>query len=92
MSRVQVVKLGCVFLKVPGPIISTIATQAGYAGSVSAVLKSFGYNADGLSGLKVHSLSNVMTMERNMHNRFDRLQLWFEPTVNITMVSWLVAF
>jgi HNH endonuclease len=48
-----------------------------------AVLKQFGYNVDNLNGEKVHSLFNVMTMEHNAHDLFDRLDLWFEKTVSI---------
>ena len=50
------------------------------------VLKRFGYNIDNLNGPKVHSLYNTMTMEKNMHDNFDRLEIWFEPTVSITIV------
>ncbi|KIJ15329.1 hypothetical protein PAXINDRAFT_114990 [Paxillus involutus ATCC 200175] len=51
-----------------------------YSASVLAVLKRFGYNVDNLNGEKVHSLFNVMTMQRDVHDLFDRLELWFEKT------------
>ena len=53
-----------------------------------AVLKRFGYNVDNLNGEKVHSLFNVMTMEHNVHDNFDRLELWFEKTVGILGVCF----
>ncbi|KAK0216735.1 hypothetical protein EDD85DRAFT_798168 [Armillaria nabsnona] len=55
-------------------------TKLDYAASVSAVLKHFGYDVNQLSGAKVHSLYNVMTMDSNVHDWFDRLGIWFEKT------------
>jgi hypothetical protein len=52
---------------------------------VLAVLKRFGYDVESINGEKVHSLYNVMTMERNVHDMFDRLELWFEETVSILL-------
>ena len=49
-----------------------------------AVLERFGYDVGHLKGPKVHSLFNVMTMEQNMHDWFDRLHMWFEATVSVT--------
>ena len=51
-----------------------------------AVLKGFGYNVDNLNGTKVHSLFNVITMEKNVHDLFDRLELWFEKTVGVLAI------
>jgi len=51
-----------------------------YSASVLAVLKRFGYDVGAINGEKVHSLYNVMTMEHNAHDLFDRLNLWFEET------------
>jgi len=51
-----------------------------YAASVSAVLQRFGYDVEKVNGPKVHSLYNVMTMDKNVHDWFDRLELWFEST------------
>lgn len=34
-----------------------------------------------LTGEKVHSLFNVMTMQKDARERFDHLELWFEATV-----------
>jgi len=58
-----------------------IPCQKDYAASVLAVLKRFGYDIENLNGPKVHSLYNVMTMEKNVHDWFDRLEMWFEATV-----------
>lgn len=67
--------------------VSTTRTSSNekkdYAASVLAVLKRFGYDIENLNGPKVHSLYNVMTMEKNVHDWFDRLEMWFEAT-NVT--------
>lgn len=52
-----------------------------------AVLKRFGYDVESLNGPKVHSLYNVMTMERNVHDWFDRLDMWFEETVSVVLLT-----
>ncbi|KAH7886546.1 hypothetical protein F5I97DRAFT_1867971 [Phlebopus sp. FC_14] len=51
-----------------------------YSASVLAVLQRFGYDVDQVNGAKVHSLYNVITMEKNAHDAFDRLEMWFEST------------
>ncbi|KAN0140517.1 hypothetical protein V8E53_001726 [Lactarius tabidus] len=51
-----------------------------YSASVLAVLKRFGYDVERMNGEKVHSLYNVMTMQKDAHDIFDRLELWFEET------------
>jgi hypothetical protein len=50
---------------------------------VLAVLERFGYNVDKLNGNKVHSLFNVMTLERSSHEFFVRLEIWLEKTVSL---------
>ncbi|KDQ49734.1 hypothetical protein JAAARDRAFT_212033 [Jaapia argillacea MUCL 33604] len=55
-------------------------SEKDYSAAVLAVLRQFGYDIDNLNGEKVHSLCNVITMEANVHDYFDRLGLWFEPT------------
>ncbi|KAK0442704.1 uncharacterized protein EV420DRAFT_1074311 [Desarmillaria tabescens] len=50
------------------------------AASVLAVLKSFGYDVEQVNGTKVHSLYNIITMESNVHDWFNRLEIWFEKT------------
>jgi len=49
--------------------------------SVLAVLKRFGYNVDNLNGEKVHSLFNVVTMEKDAQDNVNRLEIWFEKTL-----------
>ncbi|KII93012.1 hypothetical protein PLICRDRAFT_170811 [Plicaturopsis crispa FD-325 SS-3] len=56
------------------------ASEKDYAASVLAVLQRFGYNVDQLNGEKVHSLFNVMTLEKNAHDLFEQLILWLEAT------------
>ncbi|KAG9309719.1 hypothetical protein JVU11DRAFT_10395 [Chiua virens] len=51
-----------------------------YSASVLAVMQRFGYDVEKVNGTKVHSLYNVMTMEKNVHDWFDRLEMWFEST------------
>lgn len=50
-----------------------------------AVLKRFGYDVERLNGQEVHSLPNVMTMQKDVHDYFDRLDMWFENTVSVTL-------
>ncbi|KAH9175892.1 hypothetical protein EDB89DRAFT_1903406 [Lactarius sanguifluus] len=51
-----------------------------HASSFWAILGCFGYEdlPDKLTGKKIHSLDNVMTLELNMHDSFDQLKMWFE--------------
>ncbi|KAH9002540.1 hypothetical protein EDB86DRAFT_2847233 [Lactarius hatsudake] len=51
-----------------------------HASSFLAILSCFGYKGlpDRLTGKKIHSLDNVMTLELNMHDSFDQLDIWFE--------------
>ncbi|KAG6371938.1 hypothetical protein JVT61DRAFT_8949 [Boletus reticuloceps] len=51
-----------------------------YSASVLAVLKRFGYDIDSLNGKNVHSLTNVISMTSDVHEAFDRLELYFEAT------------
>ena len=74
-----------IFLMLP----ELILTQNDYAASVLAVLKSFGYDVENLNDSKVHSLYNVMTMEKNVHAWFGRLEMWFERTVSIAFITSL---
>ena len=66
------------------PSRSLSLLQKAYSASVLAVLKHFGYDVETLNGPEVHSLFNVMTMEKNAHDWFDRLYLWLEATVSVT--------
>lgn len=63
------------FIMVTGYDFQSITEQADCAASVLAVLKCFGYDIDNLNGSKVHSLYNVMTMEADMREFFDRLEI-----------------
>ena len=36
-------------------------------------------------GEKVHSLTNVITMDHCVHDEFDQLDLYFEATVSLTL-------
>lgn len=55
--------------------------QKDYAAAVLTVLERFGYDISKLDGKKVHSMYNVMTLLASVHDYFDQLKLWFEPTV-----------
>ncbi|RDB20369.1 hypothetical protein Hypma_012576 [Hypsizygus marmoreus] len=59
---------------------NTDPNKKDYAASVLAVLKCFGYDVDKLNGANVHSLFNVMTLEKNTHDLFDQLRLWLDAT------------
>jgi hypothetical protein len=71
-----------IFLMLPELIVA----QRDYVASVLAALERFGYNVQNLNGSKVHSLHNVMTMEKNAHDWFDRLEMWFERTVSAAFI------
>jgi hypothetical protein len=61
-----------------------ILSQTDHSASVLAILKRFVDSAGNLNGPKVHSLFNVLTMEVNMYDIFDRLYMWLEATVSGT--------
>ncbi|KAI9507875.1 hypothetical protein F5148DRAFT_980748, partial [Russula earlei] len=50
--------------------------------TILAVLQRFHCDITKFDGEKVHSLTNVMTLEHHIHDRFDRLELYFEATVS----------
>ncbi|KAF9240960.1 hypothetical protein BU15DRAFT_87516 [Melanogaster broomeanus] len=56
--------------------------QRDYAASMWAVMTRFGYGdlPQKLNGSNIHSLENILTLDGNMHEYFDTLKLWFEPT------------
>jgi len=64
-----------------------IFAQRDYVASVLAVLERFGYNFEKLNGSKVYFLHNVMTMEKNAHDWFERLMMWFERTVSVAFIA-----
>ena len=53
-----------------------------------AVLQRFGYDVEKVKGPKVHSLYNVMTMQKDAHDAFNRLEMWFESTVGATLRNY----
>ncbi|PBK61816.1 hypothetical protein ARMSODRAFT_1089485 [Armillaria solidipes] len=60
-------------------LYTTRATRSSTTASMLEVLKyGFGYDVEQLRGAKLHSLYNVMTMERNAYESFNRLEIWFE--------------
>ncbi|KAK0216810.1 hypothetical protein IW262DRAFT_1276026 [Armillaria fumosa] len=58
----------------------SFSLQLNYGASVLAVLKAFGCDIEQFNGPKVHSLQNVMTMESDVHDWFNRSEIWFEKT------------
>ncbi|KAN0082941.1 hypothetical protein V8E55_008736 [Tylopilus felleus] len=55
-------------------------TKHDYSASVLAILKRFGYDINRFNGENVHSLTNVISVESNVHEAFNRLMLYFEAT------------
>ncbi|TFY55124.1 hypothetical protein EVG20_g9437 [Dentipellis fragilis] len=53
-----------------------------YAANAWHLLETLGFPSirTELSGEKIHSLTNILTLEPTLHTQFDGLQLWFEPT------------
>ena len=41
-----------------------------------------GHVLNGLNGPGIHRLQNVMTLDTGIHQLFDRLDIWLEPTVS----------
>ena len=63
-------------------MLSNSHAQLDYSASILSVLSRFRYEISSFNGEKVHSLTNVMTMEHNMHDAFDRLKFYLEATVS----------
>jgi hypothetical protein len=59
------------------------AIQTEYAATAWAAVDCFGgvKVTEELNGANIHHLGNVMTMEANVHMKFDSLAIWFEETV-----------
>ncbi|KIK61130.1 hypothetical protein GYMLUDRAFT_166832, partial [Collybiopsis luxurians FD-317 M1] len=53
-----------------------------YSASILAVLDRFGIKGDDLNGENIHGLWNVMTLALQIHDSFDKLELWLEATVS----------
>ena len=53
-----------------------------------AIVRAFGYTniQEDLAGQNIHSLANVLTLDHAIHNLFDLLKLWLEPTVRIFLL------
>ena len=69
----------------------TSLVQASYASSALAVLSRFG-RIDAvreLNGAGLHRLENVLTLASDLHQMFDKLQLWLErkPGVSTTLTK-----
>ncbi|KAJ3712859.1 hypothetical protein C8R42DRAFT_615201 [Lentinula raphanica] len=88
---------GCVLTRlahiVPDSTYFTLSdnNKKGYAASVLAVLKRSGYDVNKINGDTVHSLYNVMTMQRDTHEFFDCLEIYFEETDTVNCYR-VIAF
>ncbi|KAI0298233.1 hypothetical protein BC826DRAFT_1103163 [Russula brevipes] len=51
-----------------------------YSASILAILSRFRYDISSFNGEKYHSLTNVMTMQSDMHDAFNRLKFYLEAT------------
>jgi hypothetical protein len=67
-------------------LLELTLAQKDYAALVLAVLYHFGYDVENLNEPKAHSLYNVMTMQHDVHDWFDRLLVWFEETVGVASI------
>ncbi|KIY49502.1 hypothetical protein FISHEDRAFT_41664 [Fistulina hepatica ATCC 64428] len=57
-----------------------------YAASVHAILDRFGgiNSIEELNGSKVHRLENILTLDSNLHDSFNRLKIWLEKNTDMT--------
>ncbi|KAI0034999.1 hypothetical protein K488DRAFT_44190, partial [Vararia minispora EC-137] len=64
-----------------------------YAGHVWTIIQRFGCGElrDELAGDKMHSLKNIMTLESNIHDAFDSLELWLESTASPSREALCIA-
>ena len=78
------------FLSFISPLLIIITLQAA---NLWTILSMFGYkNILGeLNGNQIHRLENVLTLEHNLHDQFDRLNVWFEATVSYFPLSLLCS-
>lgn len=53
------------------------------SGNAWTIIEAFGYPGirDELSGVKLHSLQNTLTLDAFLYGMVDNLTLWLEPTV-----------
>jgi len=53
------------------------------------LLEMFGYaKLNELNGDKIHRLENVLTLTEELHSFMDSLELWFEGTVGLFLISF----
>lgn len=68
--------------RLPGRLTS-LNSKLDYASKTWQAMKTFGYPSiqTALNGNKIHSLTNILTLEYGLHLCFAKLDLWLEPTV-----------
>jgi hypothetical protein len=66
-------------------------TKLDYSASILAVLKRFGYDINKFNGENVHSLTNVISVESNVHEAFNRLMLYFEATASLGIAAYFLS-
>lgn len=66
--------------------------QEEYASAAWQILESFGYRGiiQALTGEKIYYLTNILTLDHQLRGWFDKLELWFEPTVRICFHVYLL--
>ena len=70
-------------LPLAGTEPKTPIIQTDYATSAMAILSHFGLGSivdELLPTNGVHDIGNLLSLEINVHDRFDNLELWFEAT------------
>jgi len=55
-------------------------SELDYSASILAILKRFHYDISSFNGERVHSLTNVITLCKDIHEAFGRLEFYFETT------------
>ena len=65
--------------------------QKDHAASALTLIKMFGLEhlVESLNGAGVHSLRNIITMGTDIHQSFDHLELWLEPTATVSTTRLL---
>ncbi|KAL0958578.1 hypothetical protein HGRIS_000716 [Hohenbuehelia grisea] len=83
-TSVGVVECAHIFARSTNTNFSDDVKRA-YAGAAWTVLMRFGYSdfLEELNGADIHRLSNLLTLDKDIHSWFDNLWLWFEPLVSI---------
>jgi HNH endonuclease len=65
--------------------------QLDYSASVLAVLQRFYCDISSFNGEKIHSLMNVITLEKNVRDVFDRFEFYLEATVSIIFLFFKLS-